>query len=63
MLDKRNFYINGKSLNPGTLFGSYRQSGNSREGGTWGLEEYLEVKIFVAGSNFISNTLVIYLKS
>ena len=37
-------YINGKSADPGTPFGGYRQSGNGREGGTWGLEEYLEVK-------------------
>ena len=37
-------YINGKSSSPGTPFGGYRQSGNGREGGTWGLEEYLEVK-------------------
>ena len=37
-------YINGKGADPGTPFGGYRQSGNGREGGTWGLEEYLEVK-------------------
>jgi len=37
-------YINGNAADPGTPFGGYRQSGNGREGGTWGLEEYLEVK-------------------
>ena len=37
-------YINGNSADPGTPFGGYRQSGNGREGGNWGLEEYLEVK-------------------
>ena len=37
-------YINGKSADAGTPFGGYRQSGNGREGGVWGLEEYLEVK-------------------
>jgi aldehyde dehydrogenase (NAD+) len=36
--------INGKAFSKGTPFGGYRQSGNGREGGTWGLEEYLEVK-------------------
>ena len=37
-------YINGNSADPGTPFGGYRQSGNGREGGKLGLEEYLEVK-------------------
>ena len=37
-------YINGNSADAGTPFGGYRQSGNGREGGNWGLEEYLEVK-------------------
>ena len=37
-------YINGNSADPGTPFGGYRQSGNGREGGDWGLEEYLEIK-------------------
>ncbi len=37
-------YINGNSADSGTPFGGYRQSGNGREGGIWGLEEYLEVK-------------------
>jgi len=37
-------YINGNAPDSGTPFGGYRQSGNGREGGNWGLEEYLEVK-------------------
>jgi len=37
-------YINGNGADSGTPFGGYRQSGNGREGGIWGLEEYLEIK-------------------
>ncbi|MEM9222883.1 MAG: aldehyde dehydrogenase family protein [Pseudomonadota bacterium] len=36
--------INGKSRGPGAPFGGYGQSGNGREGGVWGLEDFLEVK-------------------
>ncbi|WP_440618126.1 aldehyde dehydrogenase family protein [Candidatus Pelagibacter sp. HIMB1493] len=37
-------YINGNAADVGTPFGGYRQSGNGREGGVWGLEEFLELK-------------------
>ena len=37
-------YINGNAADVGTPFGGYRQSGNGREGGVWGLIEFLEVK-------------------
>ena len=36
--------INGGAFNPMAPFGGYKQSGNSRELGKFGLEEFLEVK-------------------
>jgi betaine-aldehyde dehydrogenase len=36
--------INGGAFNPAAPFGGYKQSGVGREGGTFGLEEFLETK-------------------
>ena len=46
---KKNFvlglgYINGNSMDSGTPFMDIVNLANGREGGNWGLEEYLEVK-------------------
>jgi aldehyde dehydrogenase (NAD+) len=36
--------INGGAYNPLAPFGGYKQSGNGREMGSYGLEEFLEYK-------------------
>jgi aldehyde dehydrogenase (NAD+) len=43
-------YLNGAPPDPAAPFGGYKQSGNGREGGLFGFEEYLEVKALL-GSN------------
>ena len=40
--------MNGQSRGAGAPFGGMKQSGNGREGGVWGIEDFLEVKA-VAG--------------
>lgn len=37
-------HINGAGMEYGTPFGGYKQSGNGREGGIFGLEDYQELK-------------------
>jgi aldehyde dehydrogenase (NAD+) len=42
-----NVYINHPTWDAGLPFGGYKQSGNGREFGVFGFEEYLEVKAII----------------
>ncbi len=43
--------MNGKSRGAGSPFGGMKQSGNGREGGVWGIEDFLEVKAVAGWAN------------
>jgi len=43
--------MNGTSRAAGSPFGGYKQSGNGREGGELGIEDFLEVKAVSGWSN------------
>ena len=43
-------YLNGAPPDPYAPFGGYKRSGNGREGGVFGLEEYLEVKALLGAA-------------
>lgn len=43
--------MNGTSRGAGSPFGGMKQSGNGREGGVWGIEDFLEVKAVSGWAN------------
>lgn len=43
--------MNGKSRSAGAPFGGMKHSGNGREGGVWGIEDFLEIKAVAGWAN------------
>lgn len=43
-------YLNGAPPDPYAPFGGYKQSGNGREGGIFGLEDYMEIKALLGSA-------------
>ena len=43
--------MNGESRGAGSPFGGMKQSGNGREGGTWGIEDFCEIKAVSGWAN------------
>lgn len=46
--------INGSGLAQGSPFGGYKQSGNGREGGVHGIEDFLETKLVTRPKGFMN---------
>ena len=47
-----NVYLNGAQPSTEAPFGGYKQSGNGRESGRYGLEEFLEIKAVMGYGNW-----------
>lgn len=50
-----NIHVNGGRAGPATPFGGYKMSGNGREKGVVGLEEFLEIKAIIGANDLERN--------